>query len=125
MHDGLARQQLWQGTLRRVDRYRVSHPHEHPSPRWVLQGRVYPDHLTAGVDEGPPGVAGIDGGVRLDELPDGTLSRLRQRAVEAADDPFRDRPLQPKRVADGDDALADAYGVRVAERGRRQLLRRP
>src|SRR5262249_4740675 len=63
-------------------------------------GGVDSDQLTAQVDERAARIAGVDGGIRLDEVL--VAVRIDARAGQAADDPRGDRVLQPEGIADGD-----------------------
>ena len=69
---------------------------------------------------GPPELPGLIAASVWMSSRSGAALLLRERAVQPADDALRHRPVEPERVADGDDRLADAYLVGVAERGRRK-----
>src|SRR5262249_42079270 len=75
-------------------------------------GGVDTDHLALHVHEGTAGIAGIDRGVGLDEIVEGTLTDV---ARLRADDAGRHRGLQPERRADGDDPITHLHPVRVSE----------
>src|SRR5918995_177931 len=81
---------------------------------------VYPDDLTARVEERPARVAGCQRDVGLD------VARPPPRSAgyaEAAHDACGDRPEPTPRVADGVGELPDTQSVRVPERGCRQITR--
>src|SRR5207237_1446526 len=95
------------------------------SPSWMpafLGGE-----LSADVDERPARVAGVAGGVGLDEILNG-VARLLQPGEEpplGADDAGRHREGErlPQRVPDGERPLAHAGRVRIAELHRGQTTR--
>ena len=85
--------------------------------------RVDPDHVALGIQQGTARIAEVDRRVGLDEADDaGVRIADWHSAVLGRDDPDRHRLLELERVADGDDPLADAHRVAVAQRQRRQLL---
>src|SRR5215207_1336599 len=78
--------------------------------------RVDADHAPLRVEQRPAGVARVDRGVGLDgALDDAAVARL-DGPLEAGDDAGRQRPVEPERVADGQDLLADREAVAVAHR---------
>ena len=80
------------------------------------------DHGAVGGDERPTRVAGVDGGIGLDEVAERHALGL-DGAVQCRDDAPRDRGLagEVQRVADGDDLVAHLQLRRVAERRRHHL----
>ena len=78
-------------------------------------GRVDADELAARVDERAARVAGVDRGVRLDEVLERRDAEL--TAARRADDAHRHGLTQAQRVADREDDLADLERVRAAQRG--------
>ena len=65
--------------------------------------RADADDVRAGVGQGTAGVAGVEGGVGLDDVLDdagGGAAAGGQRAPEGADDAGGDGPGQPERAAD-------------------------
>src|SRR5204862_1890009 len=77
---------------------------------------VHADYFAAQIEQRAAGVAGIDGGVRLQEV---AVHRLRtQRPLLRADDAGGDGRLQAERVPDGGDVVASLKLVAVYEDGR-------
>jgi len=64
----------------------------------------------------------VDGRIRLDRIDERRLGRVacRDGTVQRADDPGRDRPVEPERRADRDDGVTHDHGVRVAQHERDQ-----
>src|SRR5688500_12031643 len=88
-----------------------------------MDGGVDADDATARSDEGAAGVAGVEGGVGLDDVLDDALAvGGGEGAAEGADDAGGDGGLEAVGVADGDGHLADAQAVRIAEGGGGELL---
>ena len=86
-------------------------------------GRVHPHDLTGRVDERPAGVAGVDGGVGLDQaLQRDPLGG--EVAILGRHDPAGDGGLaaEVERVADGDHLVTDLEVVGGAELRRHQVL---
>ena len=74
------------------------------------------DDPALSVQQGPAGVARIDGGVRLDDLGDGEGARAAANsAANSADDALGHGEGLPEGVADGNRELADAHVAAVAE----------
>ena len=72
-------------------------------------GRVDPDQLPVDVDERPARVAGVDGRVRLDHVPQRHAPQGRELPAEPGDDPARHRrAAEPERVAERDRVVAQA-----------------
>ena len=75
-------------------------------------GRVHPDNLAFHVDQGAAAVAGVDGGVRLEEV-------VKRPGLDAAalgaQDARGNRVPQAEGVADGEDPFAHFHLVGVAE----------
>jgi hypothetical protein len=67
------------------------------------------------VDQRPAGVAAVDRRVGLDHVVDRVVVGRAHLALERADDARGDRPLEPERVSDRDDGVADPDDVRVCE----------
>ncbi len=82
-------------------------------------GGVDADHPPVQVEERTARVAGIDGGVGLDEALVGRHAQV--LAPRRGDDADGDRAIQPERVADRDRPLADAQLVRIAQLRHREL----
>ena len=82
------------------------------------------DDLAARVDERAAGVAGVEGGVGLDDLVHHAAAGGAHAAAEGADDSGGDGELESVGVADGDGELADFEGLRSSEGGWRQHVRR-
>src|ERR671925_633108 len=64
---------------------------------------------------GPPGVAGVQGGVGLQDVGDQPAGARTQRASERADYAGRDRVLKSERAADGDHQLTGFQALGVTE----------
>ena len=81
------------------------------------------DDGAVGGDERPAGVAGVDGGVGLDEVVEADAAAV-DLPVEGRDDAPGDGRLagEVEGVADGDDLVADLQVGRVAERRRHQAV---
>ena len=77
------------------------------------------DHLAGEVEQRAAGVAVVDRGVGLDRALDRRVVGRADLTIERADDAARDGAVEPERVADRDDAVADDERARVAERERR------
>ena len=92
------------------------------APARRQDGGVEPHQLPAQVHQGPAGIAGVDGGVGLDEV----LVALdaEAAAAERADDPRGHRLTEPEGVADGDDEVPDPKPVGVREGQCREILGR-
>jgi hypothetical protein len=83
-------------------------------------GGVYADHAAAAVRERAAGVAGVEGGVCLDDVVDDAARPAgagRKRAAERGYDPGRDGAAEAVRIADGDHELAHAEPLGIAELG--------
>ena len=81
---------------------------------------TWPSRLTSG----PPGVAGVDRSVHLDQaVEDLAAVRYLEGPSQAGDDPRADRRVQAEGVAHGERVAADADRVRVAERRRHEVRR--
>ena len=81
------------------------------------------DDPAAAVDERAAAVAGVQGGVGLDDVVHQVAGDAAQRPAQGADDAGGDGRFEAERAADGDDELADAQLRRVAERGVGQARR--
>ena len=77
--------------------------------------RVDADHVAAGVEQRAAGVAGVDRRVGLDHLVDREAVGRLDRAAEAGDDALGGGAVEPERVADRDDEVADLDRARVGE----------
>src|SRR3989475_6138756 len=80
------------------------------------------DHSAARVEERPARAAGVDRGVGLDDVAEPAAIRRPELAPERAHDADGERVVEPERVADGEDALADEERARHARRERHELL---
>ncbi len=86
--------------------------------------RADPDHLAAGVDQRPAGVAVVDRGVGLDRVRvGGAAAELVDAVLEGADDSDAGGAAERRGVADRDDGVADLHLVGVAEREGAQRAR--
>ena len=75
-------------------------------------------HNTSGrIDQRAAGVAGVKGGVGLNDVIDEAAGVTAQRAAESADHSGGHGGLKAVRIADRYDELADAELLRIAERG--------
>ena len=82
-------------------------------------GRIDADDLTLHVQQRTPAVAGVDGGIRLQEVVKRTGMDI---TVLGRKDTGRDRVVQSKRIADGQQPLPYQQGVGIAELEERQIL---
>jgi hypothetical protein len=82
------------------------------------------DDLATPVYQWPPRVPRVDWRIRLDPRLLAGKGRLRQEPVKTGNDPTRDRLIQPERIANGHDVLADPELVGVAQRHGRELAMR-
>src|SRR5258705_9429924 len=76
---------------------------------------VNPDDLAPRRHERAARVAGVQGGIGLNDVVDEPTRLRAQRPSERADDPRRHGMLEPVRVPDRDGALPDADAARIAE----------
>ncbi len=81
---------------------------------------VDPHDLAGGVDQRPAGVAGVDGGVGLDEVLESGDAEV--AAAGGADDAERDRLTHPEGVADREHHVAHGERFGVPERDGRQRV---
>ena len=87
--------------------------------------RIHADHPRMTVQERPAGIARIDRRIDLDDrLQRSARAATGQRAVQTGNDAGRQRSLQPERIADGKDPLADLQLRRIAEDRGKQRCRR-
>ena len=105
----------------------VGHVHEHVDgdgesdplvpPRVAGDGRIDPDDLCAEVDQRAAAVAGVDGGIRLDEVleDDAGVAQLEVAASLGADDPVGDRVAQAEGASHGQDEVADLHLAALAQ----------
>ena len=70
-------------------------------------GGIDPDHSALDVEERAAGVAGVDGGVGLDDVADGEAVGRLDAALQRRDDAGGERAVEPERVADRDRGIAD------------------
>ena len=85
------------------------------------EGGVDADEIAAQVHQGPAGIAGIDGGIGLDEIlirPDPHIG-----PVQAADDPGGHGLADRLRIADGEHEIPDLEAIGITEREFRQAIR--
>src|SRR5262249_40142435 len=94
-------------------RYRETDPQR--SARARIDRGVDADQIPGGVDERAARVAGIDRGVRLNEVLESVQADL---AAERGDDPHRHGLPDGERVADREHDVAHAKAIGVAERDR-------
>src|SRR5581483_4933415 len=113
---GAARDQLGGDRLHRVRRDREADACV--VARVAVDLRRDADHLAAEIEERPARVPVVDRRVGLDRVLDRGVVRRGDLAPEGADDPAGDGVVEPERVADRDDAVADLDLVGVAERDR-------
>src|SRR6185503_10380279 len=87
----------------------------------VDDGGVHGHDLTVGVEQGPTGVARVDGRVGLDEVVEGDVLGL-DAPIGGRDDPLGHarRAAQVEGVADGDHVVADLHVGRHPQLGRGQ-----
>ena len=72
------------------------------------------------LSSGPPELPGIDRRVGLNQRLGQRQRRLRQDAIDAADDAARDGLIQTERIADGDHVFAGTQPIGVAQARDRQ-----
>ena len=82
-------------------------------------GRGEADQFAPQVDQRAAGIAGIDGGIGLDEVLEAVL--IETAAAETADDAGGHRIAQPEGIADGDDKVADFQFRGIAQGDLREL----
>ncbi|CDN45284.1 hypothetical protein BN871_HA_00060 [Paenibacillus sp. P22] len=90
-------------------------------------GGIDADDFAVHVDQRTAGVAGVDGGVRLQQMlvvPSGAAGFRSDldRTLAGAEHAYRNGMIEAVRVADSDEPVADAAGFGVAERQRREVL---
>src|SRR5581483_10514915 len=76
------------------------------------------NHFAADIQQRSPAVAGINGGVGLDEMLEGPRAELRRTASDGADDARRDRRLQAERRPDRDRPVSHLHRVGIGDRDR-------
>lgn len=74
---------------------------------WREDGRVDADKAAAAVEQWPAGVAWIDRCVSLHTARDRSTINAHDLPSKSGNDAGRQREVEPKRVADGDDGLSD------------------
>ncbi len=79
------------------------------------------DQLAAQIDQRPARIAGVDGGIGLDEVLEAGATDT--AATEGTDNTAGHRLTQTERVPDGDHEVADAQGVGIRQRDRLQVVR--
>ena len=83
-----------------------------------------PISLPSLVDERAAGVAGVDGGVGLNHVPERHAAERRELAAEPGDDAAgHGRAAQPERVAEGNGVVAEAQRRGAADLDRLQIGR--
>ena len=88
-----------------------------------VDGGVDADNLAGHVDERPTGISGVDAGVGLQEVgKDVAAARHDIAALLGADDACGNAGAEAEGVADGDDPVADAGAVGIAEWNRADAL---
>jgi hypothetical protein len=89
--------------------------------RLLVDRRVDPYHVSVDVEERPAAVSGVDGGVRLDEMPIHAILGS-NRAVQSTHHACRHGVGQPERVADRYDGLSDHEVFSVSQLCLREFL---
>ena len=92
----------------------------HAAARARVNRRVYSDQPTIEIDERSTGIAGIDGGIGLDE--EAIIIAADLRARERGDNALRHRLAYAKGIADGDDEIANFERVGIAQLKQRKFL---
>ncbi len=87
-----------------IDRHRKAYAGR--GARRTVDGGIDSDQPPSRIEQRATGIAGVDGGVGLDQVIDGRAARFsRQRAVERGDDTSGERPVQAEGVADSEHLL--------------------
>src|SRR5271169_1522013 len=76
--------------------------------------RVHPDDTAAGIGKGPARVAGVERGIRLDDVAHEAARTRPEGAADGTDDAGRHRRTKAVRAAEGHDKLPDAEASGVA-----------
>src|SRR5690606_37072782 len=82
--------------------------------------------LAPHVDERAPGVAGVDRGIRLDEVFDDIAAAdggADAGSTDCADDPGRHGVAEAEGIADSDHEITDFDGTRIPDRDFHQVVR--
>ena len=115
------RDQLRDDLLHRVGRHREADADVAGRAVRRRDLRVDADHLRLVVEQRAARVAGVDGRVGLDDVVDREAVRRRDRALlHGTDDAGGGGPVEPERIPDRDDRIADPHVVGVTELQRRQ-----
>ncbi len=104
-----------------IDRHRKAYAGR--GARRTVDGGIDSDQPPSRIEQRATGIAGVDGGVGLDQVIDGRAARFsRQRAVERGDDTSGERPVQTEGVADSEHLLTHLeVGTGADRHGRRAL----
>ena len=101
-----------------VDGNGEANPHAAAGTR--VDRRIDADELAVEIDQRAARIAGIDGGVRLDE--EAQVADPDLRARERRNDALGHRLADAERIADGDYEISDLERVRVAKLEHREIL---
>ncbi len=66
---------------------------------------VHADQFAVGVEQGPAGIAGVDGGIGLDHIADGNAAVAFDISAQGTDDAGGDCMVKTERIADGNHLL--------------------
>src|ERR1035437_7732200 len=102
---------------------RVDSDGETDALRGQDNGGVDANYFAARIDQRPAGIAGVQGGVRLDDIIDQPAGVGPEGTAQGADDSRGDGALEAVGIADSNGNLADAYAPGIPE-ARRMKLRR-
>ena len=103
--------------LDHVDGNGEADPHAAAGTR--IDRRIDADQLAVEIDQRAAGIAGIDGGVGLDE--EAVVADSDLRARKRGNYALSDRLADGERVADGDDKVTDFERVRIAKLEHREI----
>src|SRR5215211_712086 len=120
--DLVALTQLGEQRLGGVDRDREADPHRALARPAGGDLGVDPDNATARVEQRAARVAGVDRGIRLDDVPDLEAVWSGYLTLERRHDSSGHRALEAERVADRDHRVADLRLRGVTERHRDEVL---
>ena len=76
-------------------------------------GRIDSHHLAVHIEQRPPGISGIDGGIGLNEI--FVILNTDIGAAGRGNDPDRQGPVEAEGIADGQGPLSNLQGVRIAQ----------
>ena len=110
------------------DRPDAIHRNRKPNARVLTgaggDGDIHADHACVGVEQRTARVAGIHRGIGLNERLHLATSAAFDGTIQARNNPFGQRPLEPERVAERVDLLSDAQTFRLAQGERHQQVAR-